>query len=305
MPVKARISPFRTLLLLALSLVCGLSSSASAQSFATWWAWLASLQAQGYAVTQGSAVVFTAAYCQQTDFPSFKSCFNSDYEDPYIQVLPSVGGGYVDPAYGTITSLAANGTTLSQVYQLDTTEALLVIVDLPPAAAYFSYQSYMFTRPTGRYPGGKLSPDPGRALVMGSFSNSIDNIGIQQQSRLGFGQGTVAFMTTANSSLASSLVASFAASGGSPSTLLTDPMGSNLNPGLGSASDDFISVLRYSMPQDTVAGNRANPAADNHTPASSIRMTFPQPIRWSLSSGPTCCRDISMAPIRPICSIRT
>ena len=260
-----KIGPTTLPLLCALT-IQGLCPAANAGTFSQWQKWLASLQAQGYTVTQGTTVEFTTAYCQQTVFPAFQSCFNSDYEDPYLQALPPIGGGYVDPAYGNVTQQGANGQTLTQVYQLAPTEALLVVVDLPPTAAYFSYQSYMFTRPAADYPGASKSPspDPDRTLVLGSFSNSVDNVGIMRQSGLGFGQGTIAVITTPNSSLANSLVSSYAAFGGNPATMFTDPMGSNLNPGLGPASDDYVSALRYSLPENTTAGNRwrDNPASN-------------------------------------------
>jgi hypothetical protein len=235
----------------------GLCCAAQADSGPTiWQTWLASLQSQGYGVTQGSAYEFTPAYCQQVIYPVFKTCFSSDPGDPYLQPLVPMGNGYIDPYYHN-TSTLPDGTVVGQDYRLDTTEALLVILTLPPQAAYFSYESYLFSRPTSFYPNGyeKLSPDPTRASLFATFNNSINNVQVFRQSGLSFGQGTVAFITTANSTLTASLVDSFSAVGGNPSLLFTEALGSTLNPGLDQDNDDFSTVVRYSVPQSTSVGN--------------------------------------------------
>jgi hypothetical protein len=227
--------------------------------------WLSSLQAQGYTVTQGSALEFTSSYCQQSVFPVFHTCFSSDPGDPYLQPLVPLGAGYQDPYYQYPITLPS-GVVTGESFQLNPTEAVVTLVQLPPTAAYFSYQSYLFTRPASDYPGGiqTPSPDPARAFEFATFNNSINMVDILQQSGLGFGQGTVGFITTNNGNLTKNLISSFGAVGGNAKLLFPDQMGSNLHPGLTAADDDFSLVLRYSLPQDTTAGNlwRTN-VADN------------------------------------------
>ncbi len=239
---------------------CFLCAAAQAQSPPPiFQSWISSLQAQGYSVTQGTAYQFTSTYCQQVSQPVFKTCFANDANDPYLVAEPPVGAGYLDPYYGKQTSVTTPaGVLADQFYRLSTGEALLVIVNLPPQAAYFSYESYMFSRPITSYRRGfsKLTPDPARAEIFGSFNNSIDDVTIGKQSGLTFGQGTVAFITTANSDMAGNLVASFGAVGGNENLLFTEALGSNLNPGLGQSNDDFISIMRYTIPQDADAGSQ-------------------------------------------------
>ncbi len=218
--------------------------------------WLNSLQSQGYTVTQGSALEFTSSYCQQTIFPIFHTCFSSDPGDPYLQPLVPLGAGYQDPYYQNPITLPS-GVQVGESFELDKTEAVVTLVQMPPTAAYMSYQSYLFTRPVSNYPNGvqTLSPDPSRAFEFATFNNSINNVDVLKQSGVGFGGGTVGFMTTANGTLMKNLVSSFVAVGGNPQLLFPDQMGSNLHPGLTSAADDFSLVVRYSLPQNETTGD--------------------------------------------------
>ena len=262
------------------------AETAPAQSLPpVWQSWLASLQSQGYTVLQGSALEFNDVYCQQTLYPFFHSCFSNDPNDPYIVPLPPVGDGYVDPYFGPSAGMPdAAGVPVAQIYHLALNEAVVSIVTLPPTAAYFSYQSYLFTRPARVYRHAQqLSPDPARALIFGTFNNSINNVDIARQSGLEFGTGIVAFITTPNKSLAASLSSSFASVGGRRRFLFTEAMGTNLNPGLGQNNDDFTSVIRYSDPQDPVAGNlwRSDAAANVQVfriiqPREQGAVTYPQ-----------------------------
>jgi hypothetical protein len=240
---------------LALSIGCVCSTARAQPAPTIWQTWIARLQSEGYSVTKGSAYEFSAAYCQKVTYPVFKTCFSSDPEDPYLQPLVPQGNGYIDPYFKNISTLP-NGTMVGQDYRLDSTEALLVILTLPPEAAYLSYETYLFTRPTSFYPNGyqKLSPDPTRALLFATFNNSINNVQILRQSGIGFGQGTVAFITTANPSLTTNLTDNFAAVGGNTSLLFPEALGSNLNPGLDQINDDFNTVVRYSVPESNMAG---------------------------------------------------
>jgi hypothetical protein len=253
--VRTFISP-----LWQLALVLGVQTqcfAAGADSSPTiWQTWLASLQAQGYGVTQGTANEYTVPYCQQNIYPVFKTCFDNDPGDPYLQPWPPEGNGYIDP-YFQNTSTLPNGTVVGPYYRLGTTEAMLVVVTLPPMAAYFAYETYLFTRPTSLYPNGyqMISPDPSRAMLFASFNNSINNVAIAQQSGLSFGSGTVAFITTGNASMATNLINSFSAVGGDTALLFPEALGSNLNLGLDAGSDDFTTVVRYSVSEHDFAGN--------------------------------------------------
>jgi hypothetical protein len=248
-------------------LAVSFTSAAQAQTPPpVWQAWITSLEEQGYTVTQGTALDYTTPQCQRTVFMAFGTCFNTDAQDLYIQPQVPLGGSYFDPYYAPqTTTTLPDGTLVGSTFQLDTTEALVSVVTLPPAAAYFSYQTYVFTRPVADYPGGvqAVSPDPARGIIFGGFGNSIDNIGIVRQSGLGFGQGTVGAITTSNADLAQRLTSSFAAVGGNTADLFGEPMGPNVNPGLGQSADDFTTVIRYLAPQSRAGVSwRTNAAAN-------------------------------------------
>ena len=244
--------------MLALSLLgccAGFASAARAQTAPQpFQNWITALQQQGYTVTQGSSLEFTPQYCIQHFLLTFNSCLGASQSDPYVMLEPPNGGGYQDPYYANAgASTTPQGVPVNLSYQLSTNEALLTVVTLPPLAAYFSYQTYAFTRPISDYVHWNYtkSPDPARALLFASVNNSINNVGIASQSGLTFGSGAVAFITTANQAVATGMESSFT---GSPSTLFVDSLGTNLHPGLGSTYDDFMTVVRYSVPYDSTAG---------------------------------------------------
>jgi hypothetical protein len=111
---------------------------------------------------------------------------------------------------------------------------------------------------------GVVSPDPARGDLYASYNNSINNTDILSRSGLSFGGGFVAFITTPNSSIAADMTSRFASVGGNSNLLFVDPMGSNLNFGLGASSDDFSMLLRYLVPADPQAGSDwLNNAASN------------------------------------------
>ena len=233
-----------------------------------WQSWLLTLAQAGYTIEQGSAKVTTVSYCKNYIVPLFHTCFNSDASDPYVIPLVPVGAGYVDPYFGLVSATTLpNGTVVGQDYRLGQNEAVLLIVTLPPLAGYFSYQNYLFTRLIADYKNqnhGYLSPDPTRNVLYATYGNSINNTNIAQQSGLTLGAGQVAIISTANSALISDVTQRFAAVGGNTALLFPDPMGRNINFGLGSDADDFSILLRYLVPQSTAAGrNWLESAATN------------------------------------------
>ncbi|MDE8344417.1 MAG: hypothetical protein POG24_11440, partial [Acidocella sp.] len=255
------------LVCVTLGLVTGLSASAMAQTPPTvFQSWLTSLSKHGFGVTQGSAVVSSVAYCNSVVVPVFGTCFLQDPNDPYIATLMPSSGEYVDPYFGQMDNQTLpNGGTGGSVFTLGTNEAEVTIINLPPQAAYFSYQGYVFTRPTNFYKRvSQISPDPSRADLFASYSNSINSVDILKQSGLSWGQGTIAIISTANAALANALAKQFNAVGGSNNVIFTDPMGLNVHPGTDQTADDFISLMRYLVPANqTNSDNWLNNIANN------------------------------------------
>jgi hypothetical protein len=251
-------------ILAALPLAASQGAYAQAPPPPVFTAWLNALSAAGYGIVQGAAMANTAQTCATQLQPVFGTCFFNDPDDPYVTPLMPIGAGYADPYFGPMASQPlSNGTEVGQVFRLATTEAELAIINLPPAGAYFSYQTYVFSRLSSDYKHGakSSSPDPARGLLFASFNNSTNNIDVARQSGLGFGQGTIAIVTTANAALASNLVKQFVAAGGNPNLIFVDPIGANVDPGLSSTGDDLINLVRYLVPMNPVAGPawRADP----------------------------------------------
>lgn len=238
--------------LFGLGLLTALGGGAAhGQTFAPIWQnWISSLSAQGYTVVQGSAAEEAPA---RTGGGANGQSPNPHYA--YIEPYVPIGTEYVDPVYAApLTTTTPAGVQVNPYYHLDTNEAVVTIVSLPPLAAYFSFQTNMYTRPADLYANPQmLSPDPARAEIFGSVNNGINNVGILRQSGLGFAQGAVAFITTSNPAMAKRLITSFTALGGGSALLFIDPIGPNINPGLDAASDDMVSLFRTSVAADPTA----------------------------------------------------
>jgi hypothetical protein len=139
--------------------------------------WINELDAAGYGVTQGTASAFPTC----NDYGStpnnyifyLGSCFGNNSEDPYINVDPPLQATSYLPSYlaafGYPSPTAAVGNNF---FQVDDTEAMVTIITLPPLAAYWSFQTYMFERYASNYsdstpPSGTGSPPAGLDCLPG------------------------------------------------------------------------------------------------------------------------------------------
>lgn len=254
--------------------------SANVTHATVWTDWISNLQSQGYTVTQGSANKRTC-----DDFIAvFKDCSGDNPEGLYVDIQIPVDNEYVDSCYNTehdcdgpnifnktVTLPDGNQTTVNQFYRLSNMQAVVVIVKLPPNAAYFGYQNYVLTRALSNY--GKEcaveppnnTPNPCRALVRSSIGNAINHLSILQQSGITLGSGRrIAFITTSNKALYDSLANSFAQAGGRKNLLFLEPLGATITAGkfstsivsgLDADSDELNALMRYTLPQDSNAGD--------------------------------------------------
>jgi hypothetical protein len=249
-----------------------------------WSAWLNALQTQySITLTQGSA--YLLVNCDEY-IAVFGTCNDNNPAAPYLMVQPPVNEGFVDPIYAvpfeqqitivdgvpvllTGTSPADCTSTpgcinIDEMYQLADTEALVVIMSMPPQAAYFGYQSYVKTKYVGS---GGTSPDATRDEIDGSVGNAVNDQVIANQAGCApfgtvAGQGPqFAFITTSNVALEQQLRSAFAAVSvnGLSTALLTEPLWSTNNaadPGLvptgtGEPSADLQTIIRYALPNPT------------------------------------------------------
>lgn len=246
-----------------------------------WSAWLNALQTQySFTLTQGSAYLLLD--CDEY-VSVFDTCNDNNPAAPYVMVQPAVTDGFVDPIYATpfeqqitieggvpvpVSGISASQCTstpgcinIDEMYQLADTDALVVIMSMPPQAAYFGYQSYVKTTYIGS---GGTSPDATREEIDGSVGNAINHqIILNQTGSAPFGtvagQGPqVAFITTSNAVLEQQLRSAFAAVGsnGLSTALLTEPLWSTNNAadpgvvptGIGPPSADLHTIIRYALP---------------------------------------------------------
>jgi hypothetical protein len=249
-----------------------------------WSAWLSLLQTQySFTLTEGSAYLLVD--CDEY-IAVFGTCNDNNPAAPYVMVQPPVAAGFVDPIYalpfehqitfvnglrvpvGGVSPPQCASTpgciNIDEMYQLADTDALVIIMSMPPQAAYFGYQSYVKTKYVGS---DGSSPDPARDEIDGSVGNAINHqIILNQTGSSAFGtvagQGPqIAFITTSNAALEQQLRSAFAAvSGdGTGTVLFTEPLWSTHNAadpgpvptGIGEPSADLHTIFRYALPDPT------------------------------------------------------
>lgn len=210
-------------------------------------------------MVQGNVFLFENTDCPQF-VGIFGTCFGNNAAAPYVIPQPPVEDSYVDPYYAVpLNTPGPNGVTTNIAYRLSDTEALVSIVTYPPKAAYFGYQSYLFTSPTRNYPTADslqvLSPNPDRFEIFGSVGNNVNNVIVQNQNGSPWNGQTIIYVSTSNRSLADDLVGKLAAKGIDRNSILVEKLGSNVRTGNGQAADDFLTLIRYALPEDPGAGD--------------------------------------------------
>lgn len=249
----------------ALTLLSVTAQAGDTAEMAAWKAWLGGL-GRGFAVTQGGSTTVGTAGCVPI-IAVFGGCFGNNPAAPYIIPVPPVGDTYVDPYYGTpFNTQGSTGLTSNMIYRQAESEAIVTLVNLPPPAAYFGFQTYLFTREAGQYPNDGTtrtpSPDPGRYEIFGSLGSTINNVMIARQIGASpWNAGTIAFVTTSNRTLAETLKASAAAAGLDPKRIFVEAVGRNVHVGSGAAADDLLTLIRYAVGENAAdhdAWNAAN-----------------------------------------------
>jgi hypothetical protein len=269
---RAVISRRRSLALMLMASIPLWGNAARAQNAAEtpFVDWITGLSSSQYTVTQGTATNFS---CTLTGiFVTYLgSCFGNNSATPYTLVNappPPSPATYGLPSY--ITSHFGNPTSSPvgyDFYQLANNEAIVTIITLPPQAAYYSFQSYMFERQDlsnygGTAPSG-TSCTPNSAYTtdsithslsadckyqeFGFFGNAINNADVLSQTEgvLTGGGGlefnsdpsspteAIAIITTPNEQVYTDLYNSFnPATGLSTKLLFLDPMPAG-SPGMG------------------------------------------------------------------------
>lgn len=252
------------------------------------------LRHDGYEVLRGYFKLFTADDCD-VSYQVMHTCYGNNPAAPYV--LPVVPpwpnqpgpGEWVDPA--TIGAVGKTADGYNAPYRLDPHEALVVLAQMPPPAAYFGMKTYLFTR------AGELcrnsdqynfietyvpalfpiffslvpnEPESApRVQIIADLSNSPNNVAIANQSTRVWDQLRY-LVVTPNPTMDAAIRAAFAKIGIADRDIFTEkipgyfagesdpphahcPDATAVRFGLDQPADDFLSVIRYAMPVDGAA----------------------------------------------------
>jgi hypothetical protein len=229
----------------------------------------ADLEASGYEVARGYWALWGVDDCKYP-LRTVGFCYGNNPTAPYvIAVLPRWKDEFVDRSLHH--AIMAAQRNMAPNYRLAGREALVVVAKLPPPARYFGIQSNVFTRETTLNPADLIyqrvtdpvlrgilfatSPNPSRMMMVASIGNSINNVGIRQQSGAAFEQERY-FVVTPDQGMAQEMTAALLRAGvPTADHVFTEPVSPELvRVGLGRAADDLITYIRYAMPQDSLLG---------------------------------------------------
>lgn len=196
-------------------------------------------------------------------------CFGNNPAAPYVTFsVPPWPGEFVDQ----ISSVwGPSRPGYNDVFRLDPREAIIILAQMPPPARYFSEQSFVFTR-EGTYDTNSdtyknIANDPDipdfilpiffrqvptmteRVQLFASLSNPINNVVIERQSHQAFDQIRY-FIVTPDNFMNKSVREAFAGISVEDEDIFTESIPAVMRLGLGEASDDFTTLIRYAQPDD-------------------------------------------------------
>ena len=225
---------------------------------------VAELQKRGFEVAKGGFQLWRIEDCPQS-YEVMGTCYFNNPTAPYVMaVVPYWPDEYVDPA--TQGAFGATDAGYGTTFRLDPNEAIVIFGHLPPKAAYFAIQSYLFTR-KGEYQTGndtyrfihaigaadvffhRVQRNPERIGSFDSLSNSNNNVVIERQSGASFDQLRY-FIITPDRYMDKQVRQGLRQLSVADEDIFTERIPSNMRIGLDADADDFVSGIRYSMPDD-------------------------------------------------------
>jgi hypothetical protein len=194
--------------------------------------------------------------------------------------VPAWPDEWVDPATAGMVGPTVEGYNGS--YRLDPREAIVILGELPPPARYFGLQTYLLSRP-GEWDEDspqylfvrdnvpalldtfftKLPKNDERLQLFADLSDAINNVVIENGSGTVWGQVRT-FVITPDRTMDHAVRQALVRLGIPDNTVFTEQIPSvlgdaNMAIGLDEESDDFLTVLRYAMPDDGGGdGTRSN-----------------------------------------------
>jgi len=232
----------------------------------------AELLKQGFEVKEGYFKLWTIEDCPDS-FAVMGTCFFNNPAAPYVlPVVPYWPDEFVDPATVGVTGKTRPG--YGTTFRFDPNEAIVIYGFLPPEAAYFGQQSYLFTRKGTfdtdsdtynfiRLIGGTavffhtVPANPERVVVFSSLSDSNNNVVIERQSGSVWNQLRY-FIITPDQGMDAQVRQVLHGLSVADQDVFTEGIPSNMQIGLDADADDFLTGLRYSMPAD--GGTKGTPS---------------------------------------------
>jgi len=241
------------------------------------------LTKKGFEVSRGYFKLWTVDDCEYTE-KKVGVCYGNNPAAPYVvsTVLPWPEEYWEedtdDPYYGRSNIWGVSDEGYIDVYRFDSREAIIIFGKLPPQAAFFSEQTWAFTRQ------GDFNKDsatywnvyndfsdffnlffikvPGhdeRVQIFSALSNPINNVVIERQSEKAFDQIRY-FIVTPDRFMDKAVRKALAGLSVNEEDVFTEPIPSDMNLGLGPSSDDFTTWFRYVHPDD---GGEPGTPSDN------------------------------------------
>lgn len=237
------------------------------------------LKRSGFQVNQGYPRLYTFQDCIDHTYPVLKNCFCGNPAGPYVMLdVESWPDEYVDPA--TVNAFGVTDPGYSTIYRLDPREAIVVFGQMPPPGRYMGLQTFVFSehgkwKPKDynqwantpdlpspmQYLFQTLPPnDPKseRVISLSALGDVVNNVVMERKSGYPFGQ-TRYFITTPSATTDQAVRRALQAQGVPDSHIFTeqipsrDDFGPILPLGLGKNALDFMTALRYAVPDDPVA----------------------------------------------------
>lgn len=224
------------------------------------------LERDGFETRRGYFYQFRVEDCQYT-ISIMGNCFGNNPVAPYITyAVPAWPEEYVDPSL--VNLLGPTTAGFNSVFRFDPREAVIILAQLPPPAAYFGLQTYEFTREGTINTTDNIylwlglqsllmqklffdyAPDPSRIRIFASIGNANNNVVVERQSGASFGQERY-FITTPDQFMARTMTQYLRDAGVSDTRqIFLEPVPSTLTVGLEKSAYDFLFFMRYAMPQN-------------------------------------------------------
>jgi len=231
------------------------------------------LEANGYEVARGYWTLWSADDCK-LPLQTVGFCYGNNPTAPYVlAILPHWNDEFVDQSLHH--ALAEGQRNMTPNYRLGEREALVVLAELPPPARYFGMGTNVFTRQAELNKKDPVyieldtdatadllgiifgfSPNPDRMMMLATIGDTINNVVIEEQSKENWGQQRF-FVTTPDEDMAVAMTDALKSAGVDSSHVFTEPVSPDLvRLGYGPEADDFITYMRYSMPNDIALGEQ-------------------------------------------------